>query len=259
VYLYQKPNGSGSNQNNRNLDFSKAHHFVAGYENRFAPEWRIKVEGYYQDLFDIPVEQTASGFSMLNAGSDFTFPEKAGLVSAGTGTNTGVELTIEKFLSKGFYLLATGSVFNSKYKGSDGIERNSSYNYGHAANVLAGREWKVGKDGRKAFTLDIRFSTIGGRYATPVDVAASIAAGKEVLDETKYNSEQLNSYLRLDTKFGFRINSKKRKLSQTIYLDLQNITNRENIFLRRFNPLYGNTGNVNQIGFFPDILYRVQF
>jgi hypothetical protein len=82
---------------------------------------------------------------------------------------------------------------------------------------------------------------------------------KEVLDETKYNSEQLASYFRLDTKFGFRINSKKRRLSQTFYLDLQNVTNQENIFLRRYNPVYGTVGSVNQIGFFPDILYRLQF
>ena len=76
-----------------------------------------------------------SGFSMLNAGGDFTFPEKAGLVNKGTGNNTGVELTVEKFLSKGYYLLTTGSLFNSNYKGSDGIKRNSTYNYGYAANV----------------------------------------------------------------------------------------------------------------------------
>lgn len=259
VYLFQTQNGNGINQSNRNLDFSKAHHFIAGYENRFAPDWRMKAEVYYQNLFDIPVEETSSGFSMLNAGSDFIFPEKSGLVNKGTGSNTGVELTVEKFLSKGYYLLTTGSVFDSKYKGSDGIERNSAYNYGYAANVLAGREWKVGNEGRKVFTLDVRLSMIGGRYTTPVDIAASIAAGKEVLKESSYNSEQLDAYFRLDTKFGFRINSKKRKLSQTIYLDLQNVTNRENIFLRRFNPLYGTIGNVNQIGFFPDILYRIQF
>jgi len=259
VYLYEKQNGTGIDRTNRDLDFSKAHHFVLGYENRFAPDWRIKVEGYYQDLFNIPVESSISGFSMLNAGSDFTFPEKAGLVNEGTGSNTGIELTLEKFLSKGYYLLTTGSLFNSKYKGSDGIERNSTYNYGYVANLLAGREWKVGKAKRNAFTVDFRISTLGGKYATPVNLNASIATGKEVLDETKYNAEQLDSYLRLDTKFGFRMNSKRKKMSQTIYLDLQNVTNRENIFLRRYNPVYATTGNVNQIGFFPDILYRIQF
>jgi hypothetical protein len=257
VYLYESQNGML--KTNRDLDFTKANHFIAGYENRFATDWRIKAEVYHQRLFDVPVEASPSGFSMLNAGGDFTFPEKAGLVNKGEGTNTGVELTVEKFLSGGFYLLTTGSVFDSKYKGSDGIERNSTYNYGYAANFLGGREWKLGKEGRRVFTFDVRLSTIGGRYATPVDLQASIVAGRELLDERSYNSERLDNYFRLDTKFGFRINAKRRKLSQTIYLDLQNVTNKKNIFLRRFNPLYGTTGNVNQIGFFPDILYRVQF
>jgi hypothetical protein len=257
VYLYEKPLGSSIDKGNRNLDFSKAHHFVLGYENRFAPDWRIKAEGYYQYLFDIPVEATRSGFSLSNAGSDFTFPEKAGLVNSGRGTNLGVELTVEKFLSGGFYLLGSASLFDSKYKGSDGVERNSAYNFGYVANVLSGREWKMGS--RTVLTVDLRFSTIGGRWSTPVDVDQSMAQRKEVLDETQYNSEQLDPYLRLDTKFGIRINSKKRKLSQTFYLDLQNVTNRENIFLRRYNPLYGTVGRVNQIGFFPDLLYRVQF
>jgi hypothetical protein len=258
IYLYQRQNG-GVDKSNRHLDFSKAHHLIIGYENRFASDWRIKGETYYQYLYDIPVEAFSSGFSMLNAGSDFTFPEKAGLVNKGTGNNKGVELTVERFLSKGYYLLTTASLFQSKYKGSDGIERNSSYNNGYAANILAGSEWKVGKAKRNSFTMDLRMSTIGGRYTTPVDLAQSILQRKEVLDETKYNSEQLASYFRLDTKFGFRINSKKRRLSQTFYLDLQNVTNQENIFLRRYNPVYGTVGSVNQIGFFPDILYRLQF
>jgi hypothetical protein len=178
-------------------------------------------------------------------------------VNSGAGSNIGVELTIEKFLSSGFYLLGSASVFDSKYKGSDGIERNSTFNYGYVVNVLGGREWKMGS--RSALTLDLRLSTIGGRYATPVDLQQSIAQRKEVLDETRYNSEQLGAYLRLDTKFGFRIDSKKRKLSQTFYLDLQNVTNRENIFLQRYNPLYSRVGKVNQIGFFPDLLYRIHF
>lgn len=259
VYLFETlPNGS-TNKNNRNLDFTKANHYVAGYERRMRNDWRIKTELYYQYITDVPVDAYASGFSMLNAGGDFAFPERAGLVNKGTGTNTGVELTIEKFLNKGLYLLTSVSIFESKYKGSDGIERSTSFNYGYVANVLAGYEYKIGKNKRNAFTVDLRFSTIGGRYATPVDISASLAAGRELLDETKFNSQQLDSYLRIDTKFGFRLNSKKRKLSQTFYLDLQNVSNRQNIFLRRYNAQKGTVGNVYQIGFFPDVLYRIQF
>src|SRR5687767_9165745 len=180
VYLYQEklPNGS-YDQSNRDLGFTKAHHYIIGYDWSFTRDWRLKAEAYHQTIFDAPVEKQPSGFSVLNSGADFTFPEKSGLVNNGTGTNTGVELTIEKFFSKGFYLLTTASVFDSKYKGSDGVERNSTFNNGHVLNVLAGREWKMGRSGNNAFTVDIKLTYSGGRYYTPVDVMASEITGTE--------------------------------------------------------------------------------
>lgn len=196
---------------------------------------------------------------MLNAGNDFVFPNKTGLKNTGKGENFGLELTIEKFLSEGWYLLATTSLFDSRYKGSDGVSRNTAFNYGYVFNLLSGAEYKVGRNKRNAFTFDMRLSNVGGRYTTPVDLPASIAAGKEVLDESRYNAVKAPGYFRLDTKFGFRINSRKRKLSQTFYLDFQNVTNRENVFLTRYNALKGTVGNVNQLGFFPDIMYKLQF
>ena len=259
VYFFQQVDGGPIDKGNRDLGFTRAHHFVLGYERRFPQNWRAKGEVYYQYLFDVPVEKISTGFSMLNAGGDFTFPEKVGLVNNGSGTNYGVELTVEKFLDKGFYLLTTGSLFESKYKGSDGIERNTTFNYGYAANILAGKEWKTGRTKKNAFTMDVKLTTLGGRYVTPVNLQASIAANKEVLDETRYNAEQLKGYFRMDVKFGIRINSSKRRLSHTFYLDLQNITNNDNIFLRRYNPERQRIGEVNQIGLFPDVLYRLQF
>ena len=244
---------------NKSLGFTRAQHFVLGYEWRFLPEWRFKAEAYYQYLFDVPVERTPSGFSMLNAGADFGFPDMVGLVNKGSGTNKGVELTLERFLNKGYYVLLTTSLFDSRYKGSDGIERNTAFNYKYVANALAGKEWKVGHSGSNAFTVDLRLSTIGGRYATPVNVTASIAAGYEIDDTLHYFANRLADYFRLDTKFGYRTNSKKHKLSQTVYLDLQNITNKKNIFLLEYDQAKGNTVPVYQIRFFPDILYRIEF
>jgi hypothetical protein len=260
VYLYQerKPDGS-YDHSNRELDFTRAHHFVLGYDWFFARDWRLKAEVYHQSISKAPVERTPSGFSVLNNGADFTFPEKAGLVNNGTGTNTGLELTVEKFFSKGFYVLTTASFFDAQYKGSDGIERNSTFNNRIVFNMLAGREWKIGREGRNAFTIDIRASQAGGRYFTPIDVHASGATNSEVLDETRYNTEQFKGYFRFDTRFGFRLNNTKRKVSHTFYLDIQNVTNNDNVFTQRYNRVLKQVGTVNQIGFFPDILYRVQF
>ncbi len=260
VYLYQErlPNGT-YDQRNRDLGFTRAHHYVLGYDWAFARDWRVKLEAYHQSISNAPVERTPSGFSVLNSGADFTFPEKAGLVNSGTGRNTGIELTLEKFFSRGYYLLTTASIFDAKYKGSDGIERNSTFNNKAVVNVLAGKEWKMGRDGRNAFTIDIKATQSGGRYYTPVDIERSNSTGFEQIDETKYNSLQFSDYLRLDTRFGIRLNSAKRKLSHTFYLDIQNVTNRENAFMQRYNRVMKQVGVVNQVGFFPDILYRLQF
>jgi len=126
-------------------------------------------------------------------------------------------------------------------------------------NILAGKEWKMNSSGRNVFTVDIKMAYSGGRYYTPVDLLASERAGTEKLDETRYNTEQFPDYFRLDTRFGFRLNSGKRRLSQTLYLDLQNVTNRDNVFIRRYNQVQKQVGTVYQIGFFPDIMYKIRF
>ena len=91
-------------------------------------------------------------------------------------------------------------------------------------------------------------TTIGGAYETPIDLAASNAAGKEILDETSYNSKRLSGYFRLDTKYGFRFNSSKHK-----------VTNQQNVLMQNYNAARRAVGTIYQIGFFPDILYKISF
>lgn len=260
VYLYQMPKEDGSyDLSNRDLGLTKARHFVLGYEWRLAADWRLKAEAYYQSLYNVPVERIASGFSVLNAGADFIFPNKGGLVNEGTGRNQGFEFTIEKFFSKGVYVLGTASIFDASYVGSDGVRRNSTFNNKTVFNVLAGREFKMGKKGKNRFTIDMKMASSGGRYYTPVDLMASIAANEEELDETRYNSERLPNYFRLDLRFGIQLNSSSKKVSHSFFLDFQNITNRDNVFTQRYNVVKKEVGTLYQTGFFPDILYRFQF
>jgi Carboxypeptidase regulatory-like domain/TonB-dependent Receptor Plug Domain len=253
-----QPDGTSVDANT-NLGFSRSQHFVIGYDYKPAPNWRIKAETYFQYIDKVPVDAFSSSFSMLNTGADFVFPERGNLVNNGTGTNLGLELTAEKFFSKGFYGLVTVSLFDAKYKGSDGIERSTAFNGQYVANMLGGREFAIGSTGRRFLTFDTKLTAAGGRPYTPVDLAASQAAGREILKADLAFSQNLDDYFRWDVKFGFRLNNPKRKLSQTFFLDLQNVTNNENIFAQRYNEVTGTVGKTYQIGFFPDILYRVEF
>ena len=247
-------------ETNMSLGFTKAHHVVLGYDRRLGVDWRLKAEVYYQYLFDVPVESQETSYSALNQGADFGFATAAHLVNDGVGRNYGLELTLEKFFSQGYYLLATTSLYDSRYQGSDKVWRNTAFNNQYVFNALFGKEWKFGKDNRHAWTFDTKFTTSGGNPYTPIDLAATRASRGEIMlfDDEAY-SERIAAYMRWDVKFGVRLNSTKRRMSQAFYLDFQNVTGRENEFVKRYNEVTDEINTVTQIGFFPDFMWRVNF
>jgi hypothetical protein len=108
---------------NKDLDLLKADHYVIGYEKRFGKNIRLKVEAYYQNLYNLPVENNDSSYySTINEGTDFKY---VSLVNKGTGKNYGFEITLERFFNQGYYYLANASIYNSKYKTLENIERNT--------------------------------------------------------------------------------------------------------------------------------------
>ncbi len=243
---------------NKDLDFTKSHHFVLGYNINPFKDWRMKAEVYYQYLYDVPVNNFSSDYSILNTGASFKLDLEDNLVNTGKGKNYGVEFTVEKFFSKGYYGLFTTSIYDSKYTASDNIERNTAFNGKYVFNILGGKEWKVGLDNKNTFSMDVKFTNAGGRAYTPIDLASSQATGNEVLSTNVY-SDFYKNYYRLDIKGGFVINSKNKKLSQTISLDIQNITNHKNVFSQSFDRQRNALNYTYQLGLFPNLLYKIQF
>ncbi len=255
VYFVEGETGAANALPNKNLDFTRALHLVLGYDLFLSPEMRIKAETYAQRLYNIPVEAVPSAFSMLNTGRDFTLPTETGLENTGTGYNYGFELTFEKFFSKGYYFLGTASLFQSRYEGSDGVERNTAFNGNTVFNALGGKEIKLGK--RQTLSFDTKVTYAGGQRYTPIDLAASQAAGETVRrDEIAY-SGRLPDYLRWDLKVTYRMNFKG--FAQQFSIDFQNVTNHQNVFQYGYNATTGKIGTVYQRGFFPDVQYKVFF
>jgi hypothetical protein len=261
VYFFRSRNALGEyEQTNKNLDFTRSQHFVLGYDVFPVKDWRVKTEVYYQLLTGVPVTANNASYSMLNAGASFFPNDQKNLVNDGSGTNYGAELTIEKFFTKGYYALLTGTVYDSKYKGYDGIERNTGFNGKYVYNVLAGKDFKVGKDKRDVISIGFKMTQAGGRYYTPVDLEASQLRDEQVLKGDAFAYTERNSdFFRLDIKMGYTLNSKRSKLSQSISLDIQNVTNNKNVFAQRYNPVTNSVNTAYQIGFFPNFVYKVQF
>jgi len=244
---------------NTNLGFTFSHHYVAGYDYTINSTTRFKAELYYQQIDDAIVEEKPSAYSYLNAGS-FTFGSADYLTNDGSGKNYGAELTFEKFLDKGFYYLATASIFESKYKGSDGVERNTAFNGRYVFNVLGGKEFNLTKKPNKKpqlLTIDMKYNQAGGQRYTPINVEKSEQKNETVYIEERSYEKQLEDYIHLDLRIGFKMISKR--LTQEWAIDMQNLTNRKNPLAMSYNQETQKIEKQYQTGFFPMMLYRVTF
>ena len=217
---------------NHNLDFTKALHGVFAYDFLITKNFRIKFETYYQHIYNVPVTEEQKEFSMLNLGDDFTAFAYDNMQNTGEGTNYGVELTLEKFFSQGFYFLVTTSLYESKYKGYDGVERNSKFNGNFVYNALGGYEFKLGD--YYILALDLKGVYAGGKRYLPIDVDESILAYQAVYDWTHIYEYKFDDYLRVNARITFKQNFKRWNLSQEWGVDLQAInqwfTDRKNVY-----------------------------
>ncbi len=245
---------------NKNLKLTKSAHLVAGYEFRPSASWRVLAETYYQHHYNIPIgpANTTTPYllhnSQLNEISGFVSDS---LTSDGTGRSYGLELTVEKSLTAGIYLMSTTSLYQSKYTGRDGIERDSRFNGKYVQNLLAGKEWRVGKNKTNIFAANMKLLAAGGNRTTPVDLEKSREKGRTERDWSRSYSEQLPAYFRTDLRVSYTKN--KKRTTSTISLDIQNVTNRLNAFDRYYNKKEDRVKLITQTGMLPILNYRLEF
>ncbi|NOZ45397.1 MAG: TonB-dependent receptor [Chlorobi bacterium] len=243
------------NETNHNLDFIRSNHFVIGYDNLINTNLRLKTETYFQYITNAAIVKNTPEFSMLNAGDYFYIPVVDSLENGGLGMNYGVELTLEKFLSNNYYFLFTTSLFESKYTGYDKIWRNTAFDGNFVVNALFGYE--------KAITdfmiLSFNFRTVwaGGKRYIPIDLEKSIKNGIEMYYWDKAYENRYDDYFKIDGRISFKLNGKK--INQEWAVDVQNITNNQNIFNRTFDPVSKTINTEYQSKIFPMVLYRIQF
>lgn len=256
LYLVQTQLADGSYAStNNDLVYTKSDQVVAGLDLSLSEKWNLKTEVYYQSLSDVPVESHPSDFSALNLGADFNVPSTDSLVNEGTGKNLGVELTLERNFSNGFYLLSTLSVYESTYQGSDGIDYSTAFGNNYVGNILAGKEFSLSK--KLSVALDVKTTMAGGKRYTPIDLEASILDGETVFEEGAAFSEKFDDYFRTDIQLTFRYNMKR--ISQSWSIDFQNAFDTKNIFGQTYDASSREIDIVEQLGLFPVIEYKLNF
>lgn len=261
TYTYHKLDSNGTKiYHNKNMDFTRSVHSGFGYEKALKKSFTIRSEVYYQYLYNIPVTIVPSSFSLINMGSGFQrfFPDS--LENTGTGFNYGIELTVQKYFDKSFFFLFSGTLYDSKYTGSDGILRKTSYNGSYVTNILAGKEFMI--NNKQSISLGLKITYAGGKRYGYVDLEASKLYNEVIYKDSLFNERMFKDYFRTDMKINWKLNTDK--VTHEIGLDLVNIFNTRNLLSLSYapnlkDPLAEPIAEKSQLGFLPIFYYKIDF
>ncbi|MBN4072109.1 TonB-dependent receptor, partial [Flavobacteriales bacterium AH-315-E23] len=254
IYMAENTESGMTTMPNKNLNLMKSAQAVMGYSRSISKNLFLKLETYYQYLYDVPIYQGNSYISALNFGSGYTDEL---LNNKGTGTNYGIELTLEKYFSKNYFFMITGSLFDSKYIAGDNIERNTIFNSNFVTNLLAGKEFKIGKSKQNVLGINSRIIWKGGNRKIAIDLEKSILYGTQVDDKNHLYETSLSNYFRTDLGVSYRIN--RASSAWVVSLDIQNITNRANVYYEFYNRSTESIDFEYQLGTIPVIKVKIVF
>lgn len=249
-------------QPNENLDLLKAHHYVLGYEKHFGDKIMAKMELYYQDLYNLPVENNdTSYYSTINEGIDYNYVE---LVNEGTGKNYGVEFTLERFFNNNYYWMLNASIFQSKYTALDGIERNTQFNSNYVVNLMGGKDFlNLGKKKNQVLAINLKAYFGGGQKIIPLlrDENGDLAVdpdNNQYYDYSKAYENSIENLYRIDLAVSYKWN--KPKTTHELFFDIYDITGAKGKLFEYYDTSEdGDVGYNTQFGLFPNVMYRLYF
>ena len=160
-------------------------------------------------------------------------------------------------MDRGFYYLVTASVYDSKYKGGDGIERNTINNGNFVGNVLYGKEWTFGKDKNSRFGVNGRFYINGGNRQSPVDYNQSIIKQEVVYDDSQLFETKIPTSNRLDLTLSFARN--RPKYTSTISVQILNVLSSVISYDQDYDFVKNEVVEIEGKGMLPNVSWKIDF
>ena len=240
-----------------NLGLTRSHHISASFAQRLGENAMLKIEPYWQWLFDVPVEQGTT-YSILNHRNFF---QDRALTNEGAGRNYGIDLTLERYLKDGFYGMLTATLFKSEYRDAQGDWHHSRHDRGYITNILGGKEWMVGKSKKNVFGLNGRLTLMGGDRYTPIPEGITFEDIMKRPDKSIPEVDGLDPFskqkgMNIGYAFSVKYTINKKHTSHHFILEyLQMKTFQGQTFDLRTHEIVDKFTSLT----FPNIAYRVEF
>lgn len=209
---YQSPASYQIAPDERNLllNSSYATHYIAGIEQRLGYDTKASIEVYHKELSNLIVAPDSSNL----------------LINTGSGYAQGIEFSLQKKFTDGFVGSASYSYSISKRRDYESTSLyDFEYERPHIINLIFGLEIGAG------WQIGTKFQYASGNPYTPV-IGVSERNNTFYLVDGEKNSARYPDYhkldLRIDKQFVFE------NWSFSVYLDLWNVYNRDNVISYSF-------------------------
>jgi outer membrane receptor for ferrienterochelin and colicin len=202
---------------NKDADYTKSTHYVAGFEYLPNQATRFTIETFFKQYNQVPIS-VRNGISLSNQGGDFNVLGNEAVITNGKGRTMGFEFFAQQKLTKRFYSVLSYTYFKSEYTNANAEYTPSSWDNRHLLSLVWGykfnRNWELG--------IKLRFQ--GGVPYTPYDLITSrtnyLTLGSGTLDYSKINTDRLNNFnagdIRIDKKWYYK------KTTLDLFLDISN-------------------------------------
>ena len=241
---------------NQDLGLTRSHHISASFAQRLGDNAMLKIEPYWQWLFDVPVEMGTT-YSIINHN---LFYQDRALVNEGAGRNYGIDLTLERYLKDGLYGMLTATLFKSEYRDAQGEWHNSRHDRRYITNILGGKEWMVGKARKNVFGMNGRLTLMGGDRYTPMAEGATFEEVSILPDKTipEDGSRPFSKQMKMNVGYAFSVKYTINKRHTAHHFILEYL---------QMRSYHGKTYDVRTHDIvdqytsltFPNIAYRVEF
>lgn len=202
---------------NKNTDYTRSTHYVAGFEYLPSTATRFTLEGFYKQYSNVPIS-VRNGISLSNQGADFNVLGNEAVNTTGRGKAYGFEFFAQQKLTQRFYGVFSYTWFVSKYTNANNTYTSSSWDNRHLLSAVIGykmkRNWEIG----------LKFRYQGGVPYTPYDLIASrqnyLALGTGIPDYNNINTQRLNAFnssdIRIDKKWYYK------RFTLDLFVDITN-------------------------------------
>ena len=201
---------------NKDLDYTRADHYVIGLERILNPSASITLEGFVKSYNDYPVSDRDQ-VSLANKGADFEVLGNENVTSNGKGRTYGTELLFQQKLRNNFYGIFSYTFFYSEFTGSDrSVYVPSLWDSRHLVSFTGGYQLD------KSWEISSRFRYSGTSPLVPTDLDATLTNYPLVsLDYARIGDERLGAFSQLDVRVDKNWNF--NRFSVDLFLEIQNI------------------------------------